>query len=73
VNGYLFGREYAEIVILRRMEADEAAAWRKANKTKLLFAGAAIAFGMTIPLLNFMGPVIAAAFMTHIYHGTQAR
>ncbi|MBT5432513.1 MAG: EI24 domain-containing protein [Alphaproteobacteria bacterium] len=73
VNGYLFGREYAEVVILRRMEADEAAAWRKENRTKLLFAGAAIAFGMTIPLLNFMGPVIAAAFMTHIFHGTQAR
>jgi len=71
VNGYLFGREYAEVVILRRMPPDEAAAWRKANKSRLLIAGAVIAFGMTIPVMNFFMPVIAAAFMTHIYHANR--
>ncbi|MBC6438938.1 MAG: EI24 domain-containing protein [Rhodospirillales bacterium] len=69
VNGYLFGREYAEVVILRRLPADEATAWRKANRNRLWLTGAVIAFGMTIPLLNFLGPVVAAAFMTHVYRG----
>tara|TARA_Y100001960_G_scaffold319898_1_gene391908 strand:+ start:182 stop:892 length:711 start_codon:yes stop_codon:yes gene_type:complete len=71
VNGYLFGREYAEVVILRRMTPSDAVAWRKANRTKLWLAGALIAFGMTIPIVNFLGPVIAAAFMTHIYHANR--
>ncbi len=71
VNGYLFGREYAEIVTLRRMPPREALAWRKANATKVWLAGALIAFGMTIPILNFLGPVIAASFMTHIFHANR--
>ena len=68
LNGYLFGREYAEVVALRRMSQPEVRAWRRANRTRLWLAGAVIAFIMTIPLLNFLGPVIAAAFMTHIFH-----
>lgn len=71
LNGYLFGREYAEVVTLRRMPQAEARAWRKANGTRVWIAGAVIAFAMTIPVLNFLGPVIAAAFMTHIYHASR--
>lgn len=71
LNGYLFGREYAEVVTLRRMPQTEARAWRKANGTRVWIAGALIAFAMTIPVLNFLGPVIAAAFMTHIYHASR--
>ena len=70
LNGYLFGREYAEVVALRRLSQKEATAWRKANGTRVWMAGALIAFAMTIPVLNFLGPVIAAAFMTHIYHSS---
>ena len=73
VNGYLFGREYAETVTLRRMPPDQAVAWRKANSTKVWLAGVLIAFGMTVPILNFLGPVIAASFMTHIFHANRLR
>ena len=69
LNGYLFGREYAEVVLLRRMPQKEAKAWRVANRGRVWMAGALIAFAMTLPVLNFLGPVIAAAFMTHIFHG----
>lgn len=71
LNGYLFGREYAEIVVLRRLSQAETKAWRRANRTKVWMAGVLIAFAMTIPVLNFLGPVIAAAFMTHIYHSSR--
>ncbi len=71
LNGYLFGREYAEVVALRRLSQKDARAWRKANGTRVWMAGALIAFAMTIPVLNFLGPVIAAAFMTHIYHSSR--
>jgi CysZ protein len=69
LNGYLFGREYAEVVALRRMPQKEAKAWRVANRGRVWAAGAIIALVMTLPVLNFLGPVIAAAFMTHIFHG----
>lgn len=69
LNGYLFGREYAEVVLLRRMPQKEAKAWRVANRGRVWMAGAVIAFAMTLPVLNFLGPVIAAAFMAHIFHG----
>ncbi len=68
LNGYLFGREYAEVVALRRLPQAEASAWRRAHRGKVWLAGALIAFGMTVPVLNFLGPVIAAALMTHIFH-----
>ena len=71
LNGYLFGREYAEVVTLRRLSQADARAWRKANGMRVWTAGALIAFAMTIPVLNFLGPVIAAAFMTHIYHSSR--
>ncbi len=69
VNGYLFGREYAEIVLLRRLSLAEAAAWRGENRAGLWLAGALIALGMTVPVLNLFAPVVAAAFMTHVCHG----
>ena len=68
-NGYLFGREYAEIVLLRRLSPAEAAAWRRENRGRLWVAGAIIALGMTIPVLNLLVPIVAAAFMTHLCHG----
>lgn len=71
VNGYLFGREYADAVIGRRLPPAEAAAWRRARRGRLWLAGAAIAFAMTLPVLNLLGPVAAAVFMTHVCHGSQ--
>ena len=68
INGYLFGREYAEIVLLRRLSPGDAALWRRANRARLWLAGALIAFGMTLPVVNLAGPALAAAFMTHLCH-----
>ncbi|HYH39669.1 MAG TPA: EI24 domain-containing protein [Azospirillum sp.] len=67
VNGYLLGREYFEMVANRRMRRPDAALLRKSRPLKPFLAGVAIAFLSTLPLLNLFAPVIASAFMVHVF------
>lgn len=67
VNGYLLGREYFELVANRRMGRQEAALLRKSRPLKPFLAGVIIAFLSTVPLLNLLAPVIASAFMVHVF------
>ena len=73
VNGWLVGREYADVVILRRLPPARAAEWRKSHRRPLFVAGVAIAFAMTVPVLNLLAPVLGAAFATHLFHRIEAR
>jgi CysZ protein len=66
LNGYLFGREYAELVLLRRLDDKETKALRQANRGLFFFTGALIAFLFSVPLLNLAAPVLGAAIMTHV-------
>lgn len=65
INGYLVGREYFEIVALRKINADKTSFIRKKSNTSITISGALIAFFMTIPLFNLFAPVIGIAFMVH--------
>lgn len=67
-NGYLLGREYFEMVAMRRLGRKEAAYLRRAKPLKPFSAGVVIAFLSTIPIVNLLVPVIASAFMVHVYH-----
>lgn len=68
-NGYLVGREYFELVALRRLdEATALAMWRR-YRGRLVLAGAIIAFLLSVPLVNLIAPVTAAAFMLHLVQG----
>ncbi|HZH25769.1 MAG TPA: EI24 domain-containing protein [Azospirillaceae bacterium] len=69
LNGYLLGREYLEVVALRRLPAGVVSELRYANRLKLFLAGAMIAFLLTVPVVNLFAPVIATAFMVHVFHG----
>jgi len=64
-NGYLLGREFFEMVALRRLEPAEAKALRKRKAGAVFVSGVLIAAVMTIPIVNLAGPVIATAFMLH--------
>lgn len=68
VNGYLLGREYYEMVALRRLSPEQASALRKANAGRLFVAGVLIALALTIPVLNLIIPVVAVAAITHLFH-----
>ena len=67
VNGYLLGREYFEVVAARRLTPDAMARAFRNNKGKLWLCGAVINLLFQIPLLNLTAPVVATAFMVHIF------
>jgi uncharacterized protein involved in cysteine biosynthesis len=42
---------------------------RRKHRSKLFVSGVVIALLFTIPLVNLIAPVVATAFMVHIFHG----
>lgn len=68
VNGVLLGREYAQLVALRRNDAAGAARFRKRNRTQIFAAGVLMAVPLTIPVVNLLVPILGAATFTHLYH-----
>ena len=71
LNGYLLGREYFELVSLRHQDAKAARQFRKANRTKVFLTGVIIAFFITLPIINLVAPILATAFMLHIFKALQ--
>ena len=65
-NGYLISREYFELAAHRRLSPVGARALRKANKWQLLLLGIAIAFLLTVPIINLITPVIAVSAIIHL-------
>jgi CysZ protein len=73
LNGWLLGREYFEMVALRRLDERELrAAWR-AHWPRLLVGGVVIAVLLTVPLVNLAAPLIAAIFMLHLFENLPQR
>jgi CysZ protein len=72
VNGYLLGREFFELVSLRRLDRGRAEALRKARRNSVTVAGLITAFLLTVPVVNLIAPVIATAAMVHLFHSWRA-
>ncbi|ABD56079.1 EI24 domain-containing protein [Jannaschia sp. CCS1] len=68
VNGILLGREYGQMVALRRESAAGAADFRKRNRPTLFAAGVLMTVPLTIPVVNLLVPILGAATFTHLYH-----
>lgn len=73
LNGYLLSREYFELVALRRVDAEQARRMRRAFGGRLFVAGVIVALLLTVPLVNLVAPVIATAFMVHLFEGLRRR
>ncbi len=67
LNGYLFGREYFEVVALRRLDLTAARAARRRFAGRVFCGGVIIAGLFAMPLINLIAPVIATAFMVHLF------
>lgn len=67
LNGYLLGREYFETVALRRLRSRAVMAARRQVRLRLWLAGVVIAMMLAVPLFNLIAPVLATAFMTHLF------
>jgi CysZ protein len=66
LNAYLLGREYFEIVALRRVDPRSARRLRRAHRLRLFIAGLVIAGLLTLPVVNLVAPLLGAAFMVHL-------
>lgn len=73
LNGYLTGREYYDLVAMRRMEKPARNALRKEKGGRVFRSGFIIAVLMTVPVLNLVMPVVAAAYMTHVFHALRGQ
>ncbi|MHA1530264.1 MAG: EI24 domain-containing protein [Alphaproteobacteria bacterium] len=73
VNGYLFGREYFELVALRRLEAADMRRLRKRHRVRIWLAGTLMAVPLSIPVLNLIVPLVGVATMTHMFHRLRQR
>jgi CysZ protein len=73
LNGYLFGREYFEVVALRRLDVMTVRAVRQRFGGRVFAGGVVIAGLFALPLVNLVAPVIATAFMVHIFQELRRR
>ena len=69
LNGYLLGREYFELVAGRRLPRATVSTLRRRLRARLWAAGTIIAALLAVPLFNLIAPVVAIAFMVHLFEG----
>jgi CysZ protein len=72
-NGYLLGREYFEFAAMRFMPEEEAKALRRAHRGRVFTGGLMIAAFMAVPILNLATPLVASAFMVHVFKGLASK
>jgi uncharacterized protein involved in cysteine biosynthesis len=73
LNGYLLGREYFEMVASRRLDIAAITTMRHRFAGRIFFAGTLIAGMFVLPFVNLIAPVVATAFMVHVFEGLSAR
>jgi uncharacterized protein involved in cysteine biosynthesis len=67
LNGFLLGREYFQMVAIRRLGRAGAKAARKRHAPAIWLAGGLMAVPLSIPLVNLLIPVLGAATFTHLF------
>ncbi len=67
INGYLLGREYFQMAAMRRLGRVKAKALAKQHRFEVWIAGILMTVPLTIPLVNLLVPVLAAATFTHMF------
>lgn len=68
LNGFLLGREYFQLIALRRLGRQGAKRARSKHAMTIWAAGILMAAPLTIPILNLIIPVLGAATFTHLFH-----
>lgn len=72
LNGFLLGREYFQLVAMRRLGRAGARAARARHAGAIWLAGALMAVPLTIPIINLLVPILGAATFTHLFHRWEA-
>ena len=67
VNGYLLGREFFELIALRRLNRSKTRVLWQKLRWRFFLPGAVVAFLLTVPIVNLLMPIIAVATMVHLF------
>lgn len=73
MNGFLLGREYFQLVAMRRLGREGAKAARARHMPQIWLAGALMAIPLTVPIVNLLIPVLGAATFTHMFMRLEGR
>ena len=73
VNGYLLGREYFDMVAMRRLDPASARALRRGERGQVFAAGLIATIMLSIPVLNLIAPIVATAAMVHLFEAMPGR
>ena len=71
-NGYLFAREFCELVAPRRSSREQKDAFLLAHRSTLLRWGMVVTLLYSVPILNLVAPLVATASMVHLYESLRA-
>lgn len=72
-NGWLLGREFFQMAARRHLHEPQATALRRSLTAQATTLGVLIALLLTVPVLNVVVPVLAAAGFTHLYQLSASR
>ena len=72
LNGYLIGREYFYMAAKRHLGRDTALSAFRDHRFRVWMCGVILVLPMSVPLLNLLLPVLAAASFTHLFQGWMA-
>jgi uncharacterized protein involved in cysteine biosynthesis len=67
LNGYLIGREYFYMAAKRHVGRNNALSALSENRFRVWICGVTMVLTMSVPLLNLLVPVLAAASFTHLF------
>lgn len=67
-NGWLLGREFFQMAARRHLDGPSADILRRRRSGAVTALGVGVALLLTVPVLNIMVPVLAAAAFTHLFH-----
>lgn len=73
VNGLLLGREYFQLVALRRLDRAAAVDLLRRHSGRIWLAGTLMAVPLSVPFVNLFVPIFGAAVFTHQFHRLAAR
>ena len=68
LNGFLLGREYFQLIAIRRLGRQGAKLARRRHAAAIWVSGTLMAVPLTVPIVNLLVPVLGAATFTHLYH-----
>ena len=68
LNGYLLGREYFQLVAMRRLGRKGAKQAFRRHAGQVWLAGGLMAVPLSVPVVNLLVPVLGVATFTHLFH-----